>query len=44
MKSAGHGLDVQAEEAVRRYKFAPATKDGKPVPMRIVVELNFKTY
>ncbi len=44
MKSAGHGLDAQAAKAVRQYKFAPATKAGKPVPMRIVLELNFKTY
>jgi len=44
LKSAGYGLDVQAEKAVQQYKFAPATKDGKPVPIRIVVELKFKTY
>ncbi len=44
LKPAGYGLDVQAEESVRQSKFAPATKDGKPVPMRIIVQLNFKTH
>jgi outer membrane biosynthesis protein TonB len=29
-------------EAVRRWRFKPATKDGKPVAMEAVVEVNFR--
>ena len=32
-------------EAVRKYKFKPAMKDGKtPVPVMITVEVNFRLY
>jgi len=42
---AGHGLDEKALEAVRKYKFKPAMKDGKtPVPVMINVEINFRLY
>ncbi len=41
-KAAGLGLDLQAAKAVRRYKFKPATKDGKPVPMRLAVAVTFR--
>jgi protein TonB len=43
-KPAGFGLDAQAAKAVRQYRFEPAVKDGKPVPMRLTVEVNFRTY
>jgi len=43
-KPAGYGLDVQAAKAVWKYRFAPATKDGTPVPMRLTVEVNFKIF
>jgi periplasmic protein TonB len=38
----GLGLDDKAMEAVRRWRFKPATKDGKPVAMEAVVEVNFR--
>lgn len=44
MKPAGYGLDAQAAKAVWQYRFWPATKDGKPVPVRLHVEVNFRTY
>jgi TonB family protein len=34
-------LDNQALKAVRTWKFEPATKDGKPVAVRIAVETSF---
>lgn len=40
----GMGLDEKALEAVRRYRFKPAMKDGKPVPVMITVEVNFRLY
>ena len=43
-KSLGYGLDEKALEAVRKWKFDPATKDGKPVAVRVAVEVNFRLY
>jgi TonB family protein len=40
-KSSGYGLDARAATAVREYRFQPAMKDGKPVKMRIPVEVRF---
>jgi periplasmic protein TonB len=43
MRSLGMGLDERAIEAVRKYKFKPAMKDGKtPVPVRITLVVNFR--
>jgi TonB family protein len=41
VSSAGMGLDEKAIEAVRRWKFKPATKDGKPVAVQVAVEVAF---
>jgi TonB family protein len=38
----GFGLDENALAAVRKWKFAPGTKEGKPVPVVAIVETNFK--
>jgi hypothetical protein len=39
------GLDEKAIEAVLKYKFRPAMKDGKtPVPVMVSVEVNFRLY
>jgi TonB family protein len=40
----GYGLDQNAVEAARRYRFKPATKNGQPVPVMITVEINFRLY
>ena len=37
----GFGLDERAVEAVRKWTFHPATRDGKPVPVQINIEINF---
>lgn len=36
-----HGLDRQAIDAVRQWKFEPGTKDGKPVPVEVEIEMRF---
>jgi TonB family protein len=42
VKSIGYGLDEKALQAVSRYRFEPAMKDGKPVPVPISVEVSFR--
>ncbi|MFP5205136.1 MAG: energy transducer TonB, partial [Acidobacteriota bacterium] len=45
IRPLGMGLDEKALEAVRKYRFKPAMKDGKtPVPVMITVEVNFRLY
>jgi TonB family protein len=44
-RTLGMGLDEKAMEAVRKYKFKPAMKDGKtPVAVEISVEVDFHLY
>jgi TonB family protein len=43
-RSLGMGLDQKAIEAVRNWKFEPAMKDSRPVPVQINVEVNFRLY
>lgn len=38
------GLDEQALAAVTQYKFKPATLQGKPVPVEVSIEVNFRIY
>ena len=45
IRPLGMGLDEKALEAVRKYRFKPAMKDGKTaVPVMITVEVNFRLY
>jgi len=44
VKGLGHGLDEEAIKAVKQWTFEPARKDGKPVPVKIRVEVAFKLY
>jgi len=44
VRPLGMGLDEQAVDVVSRYQFAPATLQGKPVPVRINIEVNFRIY
>ncbi|MDE3201652.1 MAG: TonB family protein [Acidobacteriota bacterium] len=45
IRPLGMGLDEKALEAVRKYKFKPAMKDGRtPVPVMINIEVNFRLY
>jgi hypothetical protein len=40
----GFGLDENAVAAIQKSTFAPAVKDGKPVPSVIDVAVNFRIY
>jgi len=43
-REAALSLDQAALDAVKQYKFAPATIDGKPVAVYLNVEVNFKLF
>lgn len=36
-----HGLDQQAIHATRQWKFEPGTREGKPVPVEVTIEMTF---
>jgi len=44
VRSLGMGLDEKALEAVLKYRFKPARKDGKPVASIISVAVNFRLF
>jgi periplasmic protein TonB len=45
VRALGMGLDEKALEAVQKYKFKPAMKDGKtPVPVEVTIEVDFRLY
>jgi TonB family protein len=41
-QAAGHGFDENAIEAVQKWRFKPAKKDGQPVAVQINVQIHFK--
>lgn len=43
-RAIGKGLDEKAVEAVQKWKFEPAIKDGRPVAVAINVEVQFRLY
>ncbi len=42
VKRLGKGLDEKAVEAVRGWRFQPAYRDGKPVPVIVNIEVTFR--
>ena len=44
MRILGFGLDEKAIEAVKQWKFEPATKDGRAVAVQVNVEVTFRLY
>lgn len=41
VKGLDQDVDQSALEAVEQWRFAPAQKDGKPVAVRITLEITF---
>jgi TonB family protein len=37
-------FDEAAIDAVKKWKFSPATRDGKPIATQVKVEVNFRLY
>jgi TonB family protein len=44
IRALGMGLDEKAIEAVKKWKFEPARKDGKPVSVLVSVQVDFHLY
>ena len=42
VKSLGMGLDEKAVEAVRKWRFKPAMKDGTPVAAKVPIQVTFR--
>jgi TonB family protein len=42
LKPLDYGLTENAVAAASKYRFKPAMKDGKPVAVKITIEVNFK--
>jgi len=38
---AAHGLDDEAVKAISQWKFAPGTRSGSPVPVRVTLQVDF---
>jgi TonB family protein len=43
-KSVGEGLEESAMQTLRTWKFKPAMKKGKPVPVMVIVETSFRLF
>jgi TonB family protein len=41
IRSVGFGLDNQAIQSVKTWRFKPGMKDGKAVPVSATIEVNF---
>jgi len=42
VRGVGYGLDEKAVEAIRQYRFKPATLNGEPVTVDLNIEVNFQ--
>jgi len=44
LRPLGMGLDDQAVNVVRQWRFEPAKRDGKPVAVTVDIEVEFRLY
>ncbi len=44
LKMTADGLDQNAMTAVSKYRFSPAEYQGKPIPVQVNIEVNFRIY
>jgi TonB family protein len=44
VKALEPGLDQNAVTAINMWRFTPATKDGKPVPVQTEIEVEYRLY
>ncbi|MGI8770098.1 MAG: energy transducer TonB [Acidobacteriaceae bacterium] len=44
LRSLAKGLDANAVDAVKQYRYQPATYHGKPVPFETTIEVEFVPY
>jgi len=44
LQALGMGLDEKALEALRQWRFEPAKKDGRPVPVYAILQVDFRLY
>ena len=44
VQTLGLGLDEKAIEAVKKWRFEPAKKDGKPVAVAVNIQVDFHLY
>jgi protein TonB len=44
IRGVGYGLDENAVEAIRQYRFKPATLNGEPVIVDMYIDVNFQIF
>ena len=42
LRASNHAFETSAVSTVKSWKFSPAKKDGKPVPVQVTVEMRFQ--
>ena len=42
VRGLGKGLDERAVECLRQWRFAPGLNHGESIPMKVIIEMNFR--